>query len=55
MFIPKYGINGAAYASLVAYITAFYLIDIFQKETRIIFYLKTKSLLLFKVKNENKN
>lgn len=55
IFIPKYGIVGAAYASLIAYISAFYLIDIFQKETRNIFYLKSKSLLLFKVKNENKN
>lgn len=55
IFIPKYGIVGAAYASLVAYVVAFYLIDILQKETREIFYLKTKSLILWKVKNENKN
>ena len=55
IFIPKFGIVGAAYASLIAYITAFYVMDIFQKETRNIFYLKTKSLLLFKVQNENKN
>lgn len=49
IFIPKFGIVGAAYASLIAYISAFYVMDIFQKETRNIFYLKTKSLLLFKV------
>ncbi len=55
IFIPKFGIVGAAYASLIAYITAFYVMDIFQKGTRNIFYLKTKSLLLFKVQNENKN
>lgn len=55
LFIPEFGIIGAAYASLIAYISAFYVMDIFQKETKNIFYLKTKSLLLFKVKNENKN
>ena len=55
IFIPEFGIIGAAYASLTAYISAFYLIDIFQKDTRKIFFLKTKSLLLIKVKNETKN
>ncbi|MBD3795420.1 MAG: flippase, partial [Epsilonproteobacteria bacterium] len=47
-FIPKYGIIGAAYASLIAYIAAFYLYDLFSSSTRQIFYLKTKSLLLMR-------
>jgi O-antigen/teichoic acid export membrane protein len=55
IFIPKYGIVGAAFASLIAYISAFYIMDLFQKDTRYIFYLKSKALLLFKEKNETKN
>jgi O-antigen/teichoic acid export membrane protein len=54
-FITKYGIVGAAFASLIAYISAFYIMDLFQKDTRYIFYLKSKALLLFKEKNETKN
>lgn len=50
VFIPKFGITGAAIASLIAYVCAFYIIDFFQKETRYIFYLKSKSLLLWKEK-----
>lgn len=48
IWIDKYGIIGAAYASLVAYVFAFYLFDIFLKDTRKMFILKTKALLLWK-------
>ncbi len=46
--IRQYGIIGAAYASLIAYIVSFYLFDIFNKDMRYIFMLKTKSLLLIR-------
>ncbi|HIP51890.1 MAG TPA: flippase, partial [Campylobacterales bacterium] len=48
ILIRNYGIIGAAYASLLAYIFAFYVFDIFRKDTRRIFLLKTKALLLWK-------
>ncbi|MCT7520525.1 flippase [Aliarcobacter cryaerophilus] len=48
--IRKFGIIGAAYASLIAYIVSFYLFDIFRKDTRNIFILKTKSLVLWRIK-----
>jgi len=47
-WIPAYGILGAAYASLLAYIAAFYFFDIFRKDMRHIFILKTKSLLFIR-------
>ena len=52
-FIKKFGIIGAAYASLIAYIISFYLFDIFRKDTRKIFILKTQSLILGR-KNERR-
>ncbi|EIF50101.1 flippase [Sulfurovum sp. AR] len=51
-FIKKYGIVGAAYASLIAFIIAFYVFDVFLMETRKIFILKSKSLLLIRENNE---
>lgn len=48
ILIKKYGIAGAAIASLFAYITAFYLFDIFRKDTRRLFILKTKSLIFLR-------
>ncbi len=44
--IRMYGIVGAAYASLASYILAFYMFDIFLKDTRRCFFYKTRSLLL---------
>ncbi len=44
--IEKYGIVGAAYASLFSYIYAYYIFDIFITDMRKIFILKTKSLFL---------
>lgn len=48
ILIKKYGIIGSAYASLIAYIISFYLFDLIRQDTRKIFILKTKSLLLRK-------
>ena len=48
--IKKHGIVGAAYASLVAYIVAYYLADTLFPSTRKIFVLKTYALLLRKIK-----
>lgn len=48
--IDVYGIAGAAYASLISYIVAYYLFDLFAQDTRSIFMLKTKSLILLKKK-----
>lgn len=45
--IPKYGINGAAYASLLSLFIANYLFDVVDKQTRAVFMHKTKSLLLY--------
>ena len=49
IFIKNYGIIGAAYASLIAYIVAFYLFDIIRSDTRKIFLIKTKALLLRRI------
>lgn len=48
LFIKKFGIVGVAYASLIAYIFSFYLFDLFRKDTRNIFLLKTKALILWR-------
>lgn len=45
-FINKFGIVGAAYASLISYAVGFYLFDLLLRETRLIFVLKSKALLL---------
>ncbi len=46
--IKSMGIVGAAISSLIAYIFAFYIFDIFRKDTRKIFILKTKSVFLIR-------
>lgn len=46
LLIPKYEILGAAYATLVSHIFANYLMDVFIKNTRFSFIMKSKSLLL---------
>lgn len=55
IFIPIYGIIGAAYTSLFSYIVAFYLFDMIKIETRPLFILKTKAMFfpfdVFLVKN----
>ncbi len=47
LFIPKYGIQGAAFATLFSQFMAAYLFDLFSYKTRNMFYMKTKSLLFF--------
>ncbi|HSD07316.1 flippase [Flavobacterium sp.] len=47
VLIPKYGINGAAMATLISQFFASYLYYIFFKKTRHIFLLQTKSILFF--------
>ena len=44
--IPKYGIQGAAIATLAGQLTAAYLFDVFNSKTRNMFYMKTKSFLM---------
>ena len=60
LLIPKYGITGAAIATLASWIVAGYIYDIFDKDVRYMFFLKTRALLFFgldliiirKMKNE---
>ncbi|WP_121812098.1 flippase [Mucilaginibacter kameinonensis] len=47
ILIPRYGINGAAIATLISQFFASYLYFAFQKSTRHIFYLQSKSILFF--------
>jgi O-antigen/teichoic acid export membrane protein len=46
--IPKYGIEGAAFATLASQSVAAYFSDFFNKKTRPMFFTKTKALLLIK-------
>ena len=46
ILIPKYGMDGSVYATLIAYFCAGYLFDVFSHKTRLAFYQKTKSLWL---------
>lgn len=50
ILISRMGIVGAAIASLLSYIAAFYIFDIFRQDTRDIFWLKTKSAILLRSK-----
>ncbi len=50
--IPKYGIVGAAFSTLIGQLIAAYVFDLFLYKTRKMFYMKTKSLLLFRIKND---
>lgn len=45
--IEKYGVIGAAYATLFSYMIASYLSLIFYKKTRVIFIMMTKSIFVF--------
>lgn len=47
VLIPEYGAKGAAISTLVAQSAASYLFDLVNKRTRILFALKTESILLF--------
>lgn len=45
ILIPKYGIQGAATASVLGNFTAAFVIDLFSKETRPVFYMKLNALI----------
>jgi len=47
LLIPKYGIVGAALATLLAQVVAAYLFDLFHPRTRTLFYLKSQALFPF--------
>jgi PST family polysaccharide transporter len=47
VLIPEYGARGAAVSTLIAQFAASYLFDLTNKRTRILFSLKTESILLF--------
>ncbi len=46
MLIPKYGVQGAAIATLFSQIIAAYIFDLFNQKTKKVFWMKTKSFLL---------
>jgi len=48
LLLPKFGIQGAAFATLVSQIVAAYIFDLFNDATRAIFVMKTRSLLFVK-------
>jgi len=48
LLIPKFGIQGAAFATLVSQIVAAYIFDLFNDVTRALFVMKTRSLLFVK-------
>jgi len=50
LLIPKYGIQGAATATLVSQIMAAYFSDLFNKKTKEMFFMKTKSLMLLYIR-----
>ena len=45
--IPKYGINGAAVATLITQFLSSYLFDLINKPTRVLFKMKSRSFFLF--------
>jgi len=47
ILIPKYGIEGAAYATVISQICALYFFNFFNKKTRLMFFMQTKALILF--------
>lgn len=46
IFIKKFGIIGAAYSSLITYIMVYYIFDLFIRDTRKMFLIKSKALFL---------
>ncbi|MDB5249665.1 MAG: Polysaccharide biosynthesis protein [Segetibacter sp.] len=46
VLIPIYGISGAALSTLIAQFTAAYIFDLFNKKTRQLFFMKTRSVFL---------
>ena len=46
VLIPKYGVSGAAVATLISQVIAAYIFDFFNYKTRAMFFMKTKSFFL---------
>tara|TARA_B110000305_G_scaffold88661_1_gene99940 strand:- start:108 stop:503 length:396 start_codon:yes stop_codon:yes gene_type:complete len=46
ILIPKYGIQGAAFATLISQAISAYIIDFFHIKTRKMFYMKSKTIFL---------
>ncbi|MCM8832070.1 MAG: flippase [Candidatus Omnitrophica bacterium] len=49
ILIPIYGIIGAAISTLISQLSAAYISDLFNKKTRIMFKMKTRSLLMINI------
>jgi len=49
ILIPKYGIQGAAFATLVSQATSAYVTDFFYIKTRKVFYMKSKSIFFINI------
>jgi len=49
MLIPTFGIIGAAFATLVSYMCAAYLLNVLFQKSRIIFMMQTKTLDIFRI------
>jgi len=45
--IPRFGVLGAAGATLLAQLSSAYLFDLFHPATRRVFWMKSKSFILF--------
>jgi O-antigen/teichoic acid export membrane protein len=48
ILIPSHGIQGAAIATLISQATAAYLFDMFNRETKKIFFMKTNAIIPFR-------
>lgn len=46
VLIPKYGVQGAAVATLISQVIAAYASDLFSNKTKKMFYMKTNSFLM---------
>lgn len=55
VLIPKYGIQGAAVATLLSQVIAAYISDLFNNKTKQMFYMKTKSFLMINLIKRNLN
>ena len=53
LLIPKYGINGAAIATIFANLIAAFLFDLFNYKTRKMFYFKIRALLFLNIWRKN--
>jgi O-antigen/teichoic acid export membrane protein len=52
VLIPKYGVQGAAVATLSSQIMAAYMFDLLNQKTKKMFWMKTRSLLLIRIKDD---